>query len=63
MINEGEECPKCGGRFKVFGTEIIPIIPDLLGHTSTLATSQYLRIDMVNLKQCDIDIKEVLQND
>lgn len=47
----------------MIGTEIIPIISDLLGHTSTLVTSQYLRIDMINLKQCDIDIKEMLQND
>ena len=41
----------------------LPVISDLLGHTSTLTTSHYLRIDMVNLKQCAIDIEEVLQND
>ena len=40
----------------------LPVISDLLGHTSTLATSHYLRIDMANLKQCAIDVEEVLQN-
>lgn len=40
----------------------LPVISDLLGHTSTLATSHYLRIDMVHLKQCAIDVEEVLQN-
>lgn len=41
----------------------LPVISDLLGHTSTLTTSHYLRIDIFNLKQCAIDIEEVLQND
>lgn len=42
----------------------LPIIKDLLGHSSTLSSSYYMKIDVENLRFCAIDVdKEVLLND
>jgi site-specific recombinase XerD len=40
----------------------LPVITSLLGHSSTMSTSHYLRIDLLSLRQCAIDVEEVIRN-
>lgn len=41
----------------------LEIITDVLGHSSTNSTVDYLKIDMKNLLQCALDPEEVLKNE
>lgn len=40
----------------------LPVISNLLGHQSTTPTSRYLSIDFDRLRECTIDVDEVLKN-
>ena len=37
----------------------LPVISEILGHTSTESTITYLRIDMVSLRQCTLEVSSV----
>lgn len=40
----------------------LPVISNLLGHQSTTPTSRYLSVDFNRLRECTIDVDEVLKN-
>lgn len=55
---------RSGYAKKLLEKEIpIPVISELLGHSSTLATSRYLKIDTNSLLQCAIDVDEVVNHE
>lgn len=37
----------------------LPVISEVLGHSSTETTKYYLRVDMQALKQCTLSVPEV----
>ncbi|MDA3932000.1 MAG: site-specific integrase [Tenericutes bacterium] len=41
----------------------LPVISEMMGHGSTVATSHYMKIDTVSLRKCAIDPEEVVYHD
>ena len=45
--------------FLLEGKTPVPVISDILGHSSVQTTMCYLRVDIENLRQCAIDVPVV----
>ena len=39
---------------------VLPVISEVLGHENTESTRFYLRVDLTSMRQCALDVPEVL---